>query len=104
MQSTCNVNNKNVNLNLPEDLLITTGTQNIWLGANDLVSEGNFVWDHDNQALTYTDWLNNQPNNGFPTAPEQNCVAYIHVASNAIARQWHDWQCDHSFRFMCESN
>ena len=44
-----------------------TGT---WIGLNDITSEGNFAW-ADGAAVIFTNWRNNQPNNG---GMGQHCV------------------------------
>ena len=41
-----------------------TGKVNLWLGYNDIASEGNFAW-VSGLTSNYTDWFNDQPQDNF---------------------------------------
>lgn len=72
----------------------------MWIGANDAASEGNYVWD-DGSTPVYTNWASGQPNGGT----SENCVM-MHGAGGADGK-WHDQTCAVStsfsgIGFLCE--
>jgi hypothetical protein len=69
------------------------GTMNIWIGADDLGTEGTFVW-ADGTALsaTFTNWHAGEPNSGGLNATYQEDCAII--AGARIDKQWDDRPCD----------
>ncbi|GAB6032981.1 Fc fragment of IgE, low affinity II, receptor for (CD23) [Chamberlinius hualienensis] len=44
-----------------------------WLGASDLAEEGIWRWAHDNSGLSFTNWLNSQPDNA---KDGEDCLSY----------------------------
>merc|ERR1711860_308878 len=46
----------------------------VWLGASDILSEGNWQWVRDIAPFTFTDWYNGEPNNGSPGPKQENCL------------------------------
>ena len=66
----------------------------LWIGLNDNVEEGTFVWS-DGTKVTYEDWMNEngdpEPNGG----KRENCVV-IHDGG------WADTACDSANYFLCE--
>ncbi|XP_072175009.1 echinoidin-like [Diadema setosum] len=65
-----------------------SGRQMVWIGLNDLESEGSFEWS-DGSDVNYTFWYTDRPNN---YNNEQHCVEYD------VARdyRWNDLQCNPS--------
>ena len=58
-----------------------------WLGIHDKASEGNFVYDSDNQPIDWSDWAEGEPNNlGYG----ENCAV---VDKNG---EWVDLPCNWS--------
>ena len=55
-----------------------------WLGANDIQSEGNFVWESSGVPMTYSNWGINEPNNA---GGDEGC---IHFYGNGL---WNDNNC-----------
>ena len=55
----------------------------LWLGSNDLDSQGDFRWLPSGRQLTFVNWDENQPDNQY-----EHCIAYVHQS-----RKWHDVNC-----------
>ncbi|GAB6022600.1 Collectin-11 [Chamberlinius hualienensis] len=68
-----------------------------FLGANDIVKEGQWVSSANNLPLTYTAWPTNRPDNYKGT---QHCLVYWQP--NAFL--WDDIECYVSLRYICEVN
>ena len=66
-----------------------------WTGANDIQSEGSFVWESSGLPLTYFNWLGGEPNN---SGGDEGCV-HLRVAD---AGQWNDEDCILPWPTMCE--
>jgi len=65
-----------------------------WLGANDIQSEGNFVWESSGAPLTFFNWAINEPNNA---AGDEGCM---HFYGNGL---WNDYNCQTRLLLaMCE--
>ncbi|MCS6798371.1 MAG: MopE-related protein [Myxococcota bacterium] len=64
-----------------------------WIGLNDLVREGEFVWSSGVRG-TYRNWAMGQPNDWMM---DEDCVVI------ADSGQWRDLDCDWSHPFVCES-
>ena len=79
-------------------LVITGGHHSqgsgVWLGANDVATEGSFLWLPAGNPVVFQDWDSGQPNN----LGGQDCAAYYHRP-----KQWHDVKCSlpHEM-FVCE--
>ena len=58
----------------------------IWLGGNDEVTEGQFIWLPSGRLVIFDDWGKNQPDNGVRSA--QNCMVYF-----CLSQEWHDAAC-----------
>ena len=65
----------------------------IWLGANDLVQEGTYVWEGSGLVMTYSKWAAGEPNGGT----SEDCV---HMWGNVAT--WNDGNCDWAIFAMCE--
>ncbi|GFR80924.1 C-type mannose receptor 2-like [Elysia marginata] len=70
----------------------------VWLGATDIGSEGNFRWMSNNSKLNFDNWGMGQPNNGLPYGLEENCV----VLESSEGWKWKDVTCDASRLVVCE--
>ena len=71
-----------------------TGSTGAWLGLTDFLDEGVFSW-VDGAVVDYTNWKNNQPNNG---KNNQHCV-WIRPDG-----EWDDVTCKKTEAFVCEKN
>lgn len=71
-----------------------------WLGGNDLVTEGTWVWDT-MEPFSFTNWRDGEPNNGGTTPADPNgedCQVY-----EGDNNQWDDRSCSLGlFRYICE--
>ncbi|KAK3803132.1 hypothetical protein RRG08_060104 [Elysia crispata] len=67
----------------------------MWLGAQDIDTEGSFIWDHSRQLLvnTYTDWTTGEPN---------NMKDMEHVVVWRRNKRWNDAPRNSSAAYMCE--
>ena len=71
--------------------------EGVWLGANDIATESNFVWAATGKSVTYTNWKLGQPDNSM----DEDCV---HLLTESEGR-WNDIDCDlpgHKQITMCE--
>jgi hypothetical protein len=64
------------------------GTLDTWIGLDDLVSEGTFVW-NDGAPLQFANWHAGEPNNGGG-AYEEDCVV---IAGARVGKGWDDRPC-----------
>jgi hypothetical protein len=65
------------------------GNLDTWIGANDLATEGTFLWE-DGTALAFTNWAPTEPNNGN-NAYQEDCAI---IAGTRTTKQWDDRPCD----------
>jgi hypothetical protein len=65
------------------------GNQQLWIGLNDLETEGKFVWT-DGGAVTFTKWVPGEPNNcdGCCGAPEDVVHMHANGTWNDICLNW----------------
>jgi hypothetical protein len=74
---------------------IASGYTNIWIGYNDIKSEGVFVWEDGSETSSYTNWDTKQPDNW------QNNEDCGQIWSGG---KWNDNVCTYYFQFVCEAN
>ncbi len=67
-----------------------------WIGGDDLATEGTFVWD-DGEPFTFTNWADQQPNNGGP-AGDEDCLSF----NGFVGGQWDDFTCANTEYVFCE--
>jgi len=69
-------------------LALTFQGSNLWIGFNDRVNEGNWVWSS-NEDATYTNWESGEPNNW-----QNEDVAVMNwdgpISHNILDRRWND--------------
>lgn len=70
-----------------------TGSNEAWIGVNDLVTEGTYVW-ADEGPLAFTNWALNQPNNGNGV---QDCCRMLADGT------WNDTDCTLSYPTLCRA-
>lgn len=80
------------------------GTNNTWIGGNDLTTEGTFVWD-DGTPFAFTAWGTGEPNAGNGGGYQEDCVI---IAGAKMNKKWDDRPCDASevansgmFAYLC---
>ena len=74
----------------------------MWIGCNDRLSEGNFVWNYNNQNVSFTNWFAGEPNDGDPSRTEDCCMIGHEVMP---AGQWNDISCeiqDTIHKYICK--
>ena len=75
-------------------IIMPEGHANHWMGGNDLLREGQWVWHQSGKPLTYTNWSAQQPSN-IPSG--QDCLMY-----STNDAQWNDVPCTHQHLYICE--
>merc|ERR1712062_26779 len=65
----------------------------LWLGINDHMEEGQYVYTKSDEPILFENWYENQPDNG----PTQNCIG-----QNPNNAKWNDLGCKQEHRFICE--
>jgi len=71
----------------------------MWLGAHDLITEGQWFWATSGlslKATEFTDWNRGEPNNGGKGNGAENCLEF-HPAGH-----WNDRPCDNVAPFVCQ--
>ncbi|XP_061185067.1 perlucin-like protein [Saccostrea echinata] len=113
-QSVCNqhgaylveINSKYENLWLDRELTngfycgvsmwhLFTHERNRWIGATDIVTEGQFLWSFSTTKLDFHNWRNGEPNN---RRKEEYCAVIMKDG------QWNDLKCFCNQGFICEKN
>ena len=72
------------------------GLGNTWLGLNDHLAEGQWVW-LDGQPLMYSHWDSGEPNNG---GDGEDCG--VLMTDEGRRSEWDDRDCDSARPFLCE--
>ncbi|XP_076101114.1 alpha-N-acetylgalactosamine-specific lectin-like [Mytilus galloprovincialis] len=83
------------------DLLLTmpsSNKHNFWLGANDINTEGTFIWSTSNHEFDITDWGPHEPNGH----KGENCLDTRIYDDGKL--HWNDHSCDLHFYFVCEKS
>uniref|UniRef100_A0A0A9Y7L1 Lectin subunit alpha n=2 Tax=Lygus hesperus TaxID=30085 RepID=A0A0A9Y7L1_LYGHE len=70
-----------------------------WIGGTKLHSSRGFFWMSDGDQVSYTNWLNGQPDDYDQS---QKCMAYQHGWMNDIRWAWDDNFCSSALSFACE--
>ncbi|MDB9485409.1 lectin-like protein, partial [Dolichospermum circinale CS-537/01] len=75
-----------INTAAEQNWLVSTfgGSQELWIGLTDKVTEGQFKW-VSNEAFTYTNWFTGQPDNGGPQGED-----YV-VMNFGSPGKWNDY-------------
>ena len=70
------------------DPLLTDPSSFLWMGLNDVVTEGTFVWSN-GEPVTYTNWISGQPDNA--RGNENYGMIFGHTSGDPLVfRQWND--------------
>ncbi|KAK3603507.1 hypothetical protein CHS0354_030360 [Potamilus streckersoni] len=72
------------------------GRGGVWVGATDLVFEGEWVWSESQGKLPeqhYTNWYPGEPNN---LGSNENCLTIINSG------YWNDIACSTLLHYLCE--
>ena len=84
---------------LVEGIMFEHPGRDIWLGGNDLVSEGKWYWatsDTEVSSSGFTYWGPNEPSNGGSLTAE-NCMEF-----KEVNRRWNDVNCEYKLPFICQ--
>nr|QNH72464.1 toxin candidate TRINITY_DN33830_c0_g1_i1.p1 [Pachycerianthus maua] len=75
------------------------GKKPIWIGGNDIKTEGTFEWD-DDSYYCYTNWYTGEPNN---SGGIEDCVDILY--SYKYSGQWNDMSCTATnHRYVCKKS
>ncbi|XP_046348595.2 low affinity immunoglobulin epsilon Fc receptor-like [Haliotis rufescens] len=67
----------------------------VWIGANDMMTSGQFLWSDGDRKVTVTDWARGEPNNHNGG---ENCVE-LEIRNGFM---WNDALCRDRKHFICE--
>merc|ERR1711953_1464265 len=66
----------------------------LWIGINDHMEEGRYVYTKSDEPILFENWFENQPDN----STSQNCIGQ----NTANTAKWNDITCTNELRFICE--
>lgn len=75
------------------------GSNAYYIGVNDIVNEGEFVWISSGQNATYLNWGPDQPNNRWGN---ENCVVIRNDPGQGFDMTWSDDPCTDLNTYICE--
>ncbi len=78
--------------------MVPGNAPDIWMGANDQVTEGAFLW-VDATPFTYTNWRSGEPNDNGPNNTGEDCML---IEGDNPAREWDDRSCAGLLPYICE--
>jgi hypothetical protein len=79
----------------------------VWLGMNDLASQGTYVWT-DKSPATYFKWNSLSPSRTYQGRPENcvvmfTCTAPQYMTNGVVLQQWNDASCTlEQYPYICE--
>ena len=73
----------------------------IWIGINDHMEEGRYVYTKSDEPILFENWVNGQPDD-TEAAHGQNCIVYESSTTAATTKLWRDLTCTNKYRFICE--
>lgn len=76
-----------------------SGSLAFYIGANDLVHEGTWVWVSSGHAITYNNWGPTQPNN---RGGAENCAVITYAPQDGFVYHWTDEPCTNELTYICE--
>ena len=90
------------NLSVPYNCPVSVGNKGkYWVGADDLVTEGQFLWS-DESSLPIDDpvWVSGEPNG----RSNENCVQIYTDPNNHVTRRYrlNDARCSGEISFVCQ--
>ena len=68
----------------------------MWIGLNDRMVEGTYVWDGDNTIVNYTNWFPGEPND---FSGKEDC---IQILNGYWGGYWNDNYCGKTRSYICE--
>ncbi|CAC5421972.1 unnamed protein product [Mytilus coruscus] len=78
--------------------LISALKAEVWIGLNDIQTEGQWRWTSDNTGISFSYWQSHQPNSGR----RENCVHYCKTGCGRNAYGWNDLPCSRPQGYICE--
>ncbi|KAJ1193851.1 hypothetical protein NDU88_003147 [Pleurodeles waltl] len=75
------------------DYISQSGLFRVFIGVNDIVKEGQYMYTDNTPLQTYSSWKDSEPND---TSGEEDCVEMLSTG------KWNDVECDLSIFFVCE--
>lgn len=70
----------------------------VWIGLNDIQTEGQWKWASDNTGISFSNWLSPEPNGGRV----ENCVHYCKERCRSNVYGWNDGICGLQIGYVCE--
>uniref|UniRef100_K1Q369 C-type mannose receptor 2 n=1 Tax=Magallana gigas TaxID=29159 RepID=K1Q369_MAGGI len=81
------------------NLVSHTSSLGFYIGANDLVHEGTWVWVSSGHAITYNNWGPTQPNNRDGA---EHCAVITYAPQDGFVYHWTDEPCTNQLTYICE--
>ena len=72
----------------PEHIYVVSGIEVVWQGINDLVREGRWVFNSNNQRPTFFNWGAGQPDNSHAHENGEDCIQILADGT------WNDLWCE----------
>ncbi|XP_067106058.1 uncharacterized protein [Osmerus mordax] len=94
-------------INSPEEQeFLNNLTKRVWIGLNDTVTEGTFIWVDGTPLTTPMYWYGHQPDNYPPNTPgsvgEDCAEIYYNPSEVPLPKTWNDNTCDSKNVWVCE--
>ncbi|KAK7508249.1 hypothetical protein BaRGS_00000488 [Batillaria attramentaria] len=84
------------------DFVKSHTNENVWLGLNDMVREGQWVWVSTHEQAVYTNWAPGQPDDSHSHESGQDC-AYLEGSTGHWDDHWCEITAGWSMSVVCET-
>ncbi len=76
----------------------------LWIGLSDKYEQGNWKKWNSGAPVTYSNWMEGEPNIDYQNAREaEHCAEMMRSNWWSYRGKWNDLKCDRKYRFVCEN-